>query len=181
MISATPTGQQRKGSKKDWTVRISRGTRGRFPLRRSRHQRRGARRSCAVSRLHGFASSKPTRRRFSPLRRRPRRPRNSSLRFRALEPNRRQPSDGALQSSLTRPPCLLCPRLEHPFGEFQKRAVRAADRGAAFSAPLVLKMSHDLIGLDPTVVSPGAIWKRVVASAAVFMSPKLCRAWSCGP
>ena len=36
-------------------------------------------------------------------------------------------------------------------------------------------------GLDPTVLSPGAIWKRVVASATVFMSPKLCRAWSCGP
>ncbi len=36
-------------------------------------------------------------------------------------------------------------------------------------------------GLDPTVVPPGAIWKRVVKSAAVFMSPKLYRAWSCGP
>jgi len=67
-----------------------------------------------------------------------------------------------------------------------------AELGSAFlSADLALTpeprtdhadyLANWLDGLDPTVVSPGAIWKRVVASAAVFMSPKLCRAWSCGP
>ena len=44
---------------------------------------------------------------------------------------------------LRRRPALRSPRLEHPFGELQERAVRAADHGAAFGAPFVLKATDD--------------------------------------
>lgn len=58
--------------------------------------------------------------------------------------------------------------------------------GAATELPLreiAVKARIYKVGLDPTVLSPGAIWKlsAIGASAAVFISPKLYRAWSCGP
>ena len=51
------------------------------------------------------------------------------------------------EKGLGRRPALHGAHLEHPLGEFQKRAVRAADHGAAFSAPLVLKAADNLIGI----------------------------------
>ena len=53
------------------------------------------------------------------------------------------------KGELCRRPALFGAGLEHTLSELQKRAVRAADHGAAFGAPFVLKAAYDLVRVIP--------------------------------